>query len=178
MKLIKPRYLVAFGFILLAISGYQLSHATLHITSQYFQLAFVFIGLSSGFFFVPTMHTAYSTLAPKYNDEASGLFNFSRAMAGTLGVSITSTIITMQTQVNWNGLVHNISLYNKHFNNWLASEGLPLKDPHTIALLSHKLAALSGLYAYRDAFYFGMILSMVVLPLTLFLKNRTVKVKP
>ncbi len=174
MRFISPRYLVALGFFIFALCAWHLSHLTLHVSQSFFQLTFVGIGFSAGFFFVPTMRSAYTTLPKHFNHEASGLFNFSRAIAGSFGVSITATIITMQTQVNWHRLGGNISVYHSNFISWLSQRQMSLSDAKIPLVLASHLAKTAGSIAYADSFHFGMILCMITLPLA-FLFRRPAK---
>ena len=115
MKRYSVRWILFISISITAISSYMLSQLTLDINTSDIVLPTMAQGFGMGLFFVPVSTIVASTLVKKQTQEAMGLFSYGRMLGISLGISALSTIITRQTQMNWNRLGGNISEFNPNF---------------------------------------------------------------
>jgi MFS transporter, DHA2 family, multidrug resistance protein len=135
---VQARYLVAFGWLTLAIgmfiSSRQLDLDISFRSASLLRLVQVF-GL--GFLFVPINLTAFIGIAPEKSGSVAGLINFMRNIGSSVGTSMVTTLIERRSQVHQNYLVAHIT------------RGTPSLENQIMGLAS-RLAA-SGMNAERAA---------------------------
>ena len=109
---IDGRYLVMFGFLVLAYSTYLFSDINLMISSSSIVWPNIISGFAMGFIFVPLTTMAMGTLANEQMGNASGVFNLMRNTGGSLGIAAMTTMLSRGGQIHQAALVQNINPYN------------------------------------------------------------------
>lgn len=171
MNKIDPRKFM-FAALIAAITGnFMMSSYNLDTSPMYWIISGAVQGLGMGMFMVPLATISLSTIKQKDTAEASGLFSFSRNLGSSIGISILSTIITRQTQINWNRLGANINPYNQNLQLWLNQQGLQLHNPATLNQLQQTIAMQAGMIAYINTFWAIGISMFFLLPFVFFIKR-------
>jgi len=178
MPLVQTRLIIAFGFICLGVSYLYSSTLTPNIdfTSLVIMRSAQTIGL--GFLFVPLTTIAYTTIPQRLNADASALFTMCRNVAGSIGISLSTAMITERTQVRSANMVHNMTPLNEPFNltveRW--AQGVrdftsAVGDPVTIATgqLYKEMIAQARILAYIDVFMCFSIIALILIPFCLLL---------
>src|SRR5947209_15047779 len=88
---IDSRYLIMFGFTVLAYSTYLFSDINLQISMGSIVWPSIISGLAMGFVFVPLTTTAMGTLSNEQMGNASGVFNLMRNTGGSIGIAAVTT---------------------------------------------------------------------------------------
>lgn len=158
-----------------AFAIHLFSTITLEATQSDFVIGDLFFGFGLGLFMVPLTTYSLATLESKYITEAAGLFSYGRMLGTSVGVSLLSTLIARESQINWLQLNNHISIFNLNFQHWLAEQHLMPQSPKALILLQTQLASQSSLIAFVDAFYLIMILLVCFIPLVLCLKTVELK---
>ena len=57
-------------------------------------------GAGLGFLFVPLSTVTLATLPPEQRAEGAGLYNLSRNIGSSVGISVVTSLLTQNTQVN------------------------------------------------------------------------------
>jgi DHA2 family multidrug resistance protein len=164
------RILIFIGLVLSAAGTYMCTLFNLYISEDYIIWSGIVQGLGMGLIFVPLSTISLSTIGPTHTAEGSGLFSFGRSMGSSIGISILSTVLSQQSQVNWNRLGGHISLNNPALYQWLAAHHLTLTNPLTPQLLGMELNAQSAMVAFIDCFYLAMLGFLAMIPLSLLLR--------
>ena len=91
---LSAKYVIAFGFMLLG--GSLLYSNTLTPDIDFIMLSLMRMAQSVGlaFLFVPISTIAYSTLNKEQNADAAALFTMFRNVAGSLGISAATAMVT------------------------------------------------------------------------------------
>ena len=103
------RWLIACGFVMFGISSLRFGQADLAISQWSFLWAIMLSGFGSGSIFVPLSAVAVTGLANEEIGNASGLYNLSRNVGGSIGISIVNTIMARHQQLHQNELVHSVT---------------------------------------------------------------------
>jgi DHA2 family multidrug resistance protein len=125
-----------------------------------------------------------ATLQPIPKEDvsaASGFFNLTRQLGGSIGIAAITTLVAKQQFVHRAQLVYDISDLNpayqlrssdanSYFN---TTSGDPTAiQTRALSLIDHSLNVQAALLSYRDVFYFVGFIFLCALPLVLLLKGR------
>jgi DHA2 family multidrug resistance protein len=112
---INGRYLLLFGFGLLAFSTYLFSDINLQISMGSIVWPGVISGFAMGFVFVPLTMMALGTLANDQMGNASGVFNLMRNTGGSLGIAAVTTMLSRGAQIHQAAMVSHLTPYDPAF---------------------------------------------------------------
>jgi DHA2 family multidrug resistance protein len=112
---VDSRWLIMFGFALLAFSTYQFSNIDLEISISSIVVPSIMSGLAMGFIFVPLTTIAMGTLPNDQIGNASGVFNLMRNTGGSIGIAAMTTILARSVQTHQATLVAHLTPYNDNF---------------------------------------------------------------
>jgi hypothetical protein len=159
---IQARYLIAFGWLALAVAMfYSTKRIDLQISfsaATWLRIAQV-IGL--GFLFVPITLVAYIGISPEKNNSVAGIVNFMRNMGSSVGTSLVTTLIARRSQFHQARLVQNVRVDNPNFVNsanglaqHLATSGVGKHEAQITAYarIYQSLQAQAASMAYVDTF--------------------------
>jgi MFS transporter, DHA2 family, multidrug resistance protein len=168
---IDTRWLILAGIIIADIGTYEMSVVNLQASFSVIAWQGAIQGFGMGLFFVPIAMIALSTLKDKHIAEASGLFGFGRNLGVSIGISIISTIITQETQINWNRLGGHLKQTSYQLQRWLQMQHITLDNPIAHQKLAIQLAQQASLTAFVDAYWVISISFLVMIPLVFLLKK-------
>jgi len=152
----------------------MLSRLNLDVSMQPIAIAGSVQGYGLGLFFVPLAVTALSNTPKGLADEAAGLFNFARGIGSAIGISLLTTVVTRETQRNWNLLSAHISPLNQNLKYWLSSHSLTLHSPTALKFIVEQVAKQASMLAFINTFAWVAIAFLVLLPVV-FLLSRPEK---
>lgn len=92
-----PRWLVAFGFLLVTVGTYGLTLLTVGTSWQSLQVWLLVRGLGLGFTNIPLQTLALSVVSNRAMARASSLVNVTRQAFGAVGITALTTIFVQQT---------------------------------------------------------------------------------
>jgi DHA2 family multidrug resistance protein len=123
--------------------------------------------------FVPASVLAYQTIPQKMQGDAAALFTMFRNVAGSIGISVSTAMITSRTQVHMAYLSAHLSRSDANFNNMLSQLTSAIRnfsntagDAAQAALgqTYQTLIAQAGLLAYKDVFLYCALLAFAYVP--------------
>jgi MFS transporter, DHA2 family, multidrug resistance protein len=171
MGRVDTRWLLLVGLGLTAAAMYEMTGWTPAV-SQWTIVSVGFIqGAGLGFLFVPLTTLAFSTIPAAKRGEGTGLYNLSRNVGSSVGISIVTALITRNTQVNHADIAAYITPYNHAFQQPAIAAAL---DPLTAAgraALDSLVTLQAVVISYIDDFKLLMILSIAAAPLVLLLRR-------
>jgi MFS transporter, DHA2 family, multidrug resistance protein len=134
---VQARYLIAFGWLALAISMYYTTQRLdLDISFGVASILRVVQVFGLGFLFVPINLVSFIGMPPEKSNAVAGLINFGRNIGSSIGTSIVTTLIARRAQVHQLYLVKHISPADPSFNRALQALAARL----SVAGLSHSVA--------------------------------------
>jgi MFS transporter, DHA2 family, multidrug resistance protein len=120
---IRGRYLVMFGFSVLAYSIYQFSKINLEISISSIVWPNIISGFAMGFIFVPLTTMALGTLSNEQMGNASGVFNLMRNTGGSVGIAMVTTFLARGAQTHQAALVSHLTPYDPAFQERIKQMG-------------------------------------------------------
>jgi DHA2 family multidrug resistance protein len=120
---------------------------------------------------VPLTTVTFATLTPAQRADATGLYNLSRNVGSSVGISVVSYLLTRNGQINHATIASHVTATNHAFNN---SAVLHAMSPWTAggrAALDQVVQMQAAIISYIDDFKLMMILSLMAIPLVLLLRR-------
>lgn len=169
MGRIDTRLLLLIGLLLTAWAMYDMTGWTPDVSQWTIAETGFIQGAGLGFLFVPLTTVTFATLAPEQRADATGLYNLSRNVGSSVGISVVSYLLTRNDQINHATIASHVTAFNPAFNN---SAVLQAWSPWTAsgrAALDHVVQTQASIISYIDDFKLMMILSLAAVPLVLLL---------
>jgi MFS transporter, DHA2 family, multidrug resistance protein len=176
------RYLIAFGWITLAL-GMYLSTQRIDLLISFSSATWLRIAqyLPMGFIFVPATTAAYIGIAEDKSNAVAGLVNFTRNIGSSVGTSIVTTMIVRRSQFHQDVLETNTNWGDPSFRN--SMNGLAQHLTHAgLSLYAAQSQALARIYAavqaqaaalaYIDTFWLLGIAALIMFFLSFVLKKN------
>jgi len=168
---VDTRLLLAVGLGLTAWSFYAMTGWTPDISQASIISVGVVQGIGLGFLFVPLSAATLSTLSTARRTEGAGLYNLSRNIGSSVGISVVNALLTRNTQVNHAAIASQVTAVNRGFENPTIAH---YWDPLTAAgraALDAMIAQQAQIIAYIDDYKLLMIATLVVIPLLIVFKK-------
>src|SRR5215469_13762297 len=177
---IDNRWLIAFGFMLFAISALWFGRVNLSIGQWSFLWAILISGFGSGCVFVPLSTTTMAFLRNEEIGNASGLYNLLRNIGGSIGISVVNTIVVRHEQLHRSQLAASLTSGRVEvqgavaaIEQHLGAQGSPPVDAlhRSYALLGAYLNSQARLWSYVDDFRYMALMCFCCVPLVFALKK-------
>jgi DHA2 family multidrug resistance protein len=105
------RFLLLIGSTALAWSMFLAADLNLDVSFWHMTFPRIIMGLSLGFIFVPLTMACMSRIPQQQMNAASGFFNLSRNIGGSIGIALMATLLSRRGQFHQTGLVEHITPY-------------------------------------------------------------------
>jgi DHA2 family multidrug resistance protein len=175
VSLVDARLLVTIGIIFSGIGSYAMTFYSLETTTINIIWPAFIQGIGLGLIFVPLSTVAYATLQRSRMAEAAGMYSLVRTIGASIGISITTTIMTHQAQIIWSELGAHVTMFQGAVIDYLARLGLRATDPRGLAIIAQQVAAQSQMGAMLDAFKLITWSYVVMLPLVFLLRRSQMR---
>jgi MFS transporter, DHA2 family, multidrug resistance protein len=176
---VDSRYLMTFGFIVLAFSVYLLSGVNLEIAPSNVVWPNIINGFAMGFIFVPLTTTATGLLRREQMSNAAGIYSLMRNLGGGIGISLVTTMLARGAQQHQAVLVTHLTPYDPIFQQRLqqlqgvfgAQSGAVVGQQQAFAAIYGMLLRQANLLAFVDNFRLLMFVCLGCIPLVWLLKR-------
>jgi MFS transporter, DHA2 family, multidrug resistance protein len=170
---VDTRFLLAFGLGLTAWSFYQMTGWTPDVSQTTIIVNGLVQGAGLGFLFVPLSTVTLGTLPPEQRTEGAGLYNLSRNIGSSVGISLVTSLLTENTQANHADIAQHVSAVNRVFESpTIAQFWNPFTDAGRAAL-DATITRQAQIIAYIDDFKLLMIATLIVIPLLIVFKKAS-----
>jgi MFS transporter, DHA2 family, multidrug resistance protein len=178
MKVVQLRYLIAIGFSIMVAALWYSNKLVPEIDFRTLTLMRCMQTAALGFLFVPISIMSYYSLPKSMSADASALFVMFRNVSGSVGISLSTAMVSERMQARQAHLSTWLTPLNQAFNELVAQNEAALRSlgraasnlhndavAYTFQMLEHQSAVL----AYADAFIYCAVLAAIMVPLALFL---------
>ncbi len=179
---VQARYIIAFGWLCLALSMYYATkQIDLLISFSSAALLRVAQVVGVGLLFVPITLVSYLGMPVEKRNAIAGMINFMRNIGSSVGTSTVTTIIARRSQFHQSILVGHTALGSHGVQSTLgvlagrfAQSGMNLRDAqaHAYARMYRGLQAQAATLAYIDAYWVLAISAMIMFALSFLLKKN------
>jgi DHA2 family multidrug resistance protein len=175
MPHVQTRFIVTFGFLLLGLSMMYSRSIAPDIDFRHLVAIRISQSLGIGFLFVPVSVLTYQTISRRLQGDATALFTMFRNVAGSIGISLSTAIITSRTQTHMAYLSYHLSDANPGFRAALAQVSRAIQHLGSSSAAASQAAlgqtyrtliAQAGLLAYKDVFLYCALVAFAFIPFT------------
>ena len=168
---IDTRVLLGAGLMLTAWSFYAMTGWTPDVSAGDIISVTVVQGAGLGFLFVPLSAATLSTLSPEQRTEGAGLYNLSRNIGSSIGISVVSALFTRNTQINHADIAQHVTAVNHAFENPAIARYWNPMTAAGRAALDAVITKQAQIIAYIDDYKFLMFATLAMLPLLIVFKR-------
>jgi DHA2 family multidrug resistance protein len=111
----QARYIVMFGFFILAIGNFLNSLINPGVNFGWLVTSRIELTLGIAFLFSPISVATTATLRPEQNTAGAALFTMARNLGGSVGISLATAMATNRTQINQAYLSEHLTPLNPNF---------------------------------------------------------------
>jgi hypothetical protein len=105
---VQPKYLIATGAVIVALSMYDLTNVYGDLGFWSFAISRMLLGFGFPLIFVPIMTASRDGIQPDKTDQASALINAARNTGGSIGISLASNVLAHREQCHQSRLVEDV----------------------------------------------------------------------
>jgi DHA2 family multidrug resistance protein len=166
---VDSRWIIAVGFGLCVISLAQMAGLSPQTGQQPLVVSGVIQGFGTGLAYVSLTIVAFVTLPAALRNEGAAMFNLTRNIGSSVGISLMQTYVSTGTQTAHAQLVQTLSPYGLQINQpQLAAQ---VATAAGTATLTSAVAVQASWIAYLDAFRLMTLITLLVIPLIFLARN-------
>lgn len=162
---VDTRVLLGIGLLLTAWSFYAMTAWTPDVSAATIVWVGVVQGVGLGFLFVPLSAATLSTLSTERRAEGAGFYNLSRNIGSSVGISVVSSMLTTNTQINHADVAQYVTVFNRAFTNPVIDH---FWNPLTAAgqtAIDAVITRQAQIIAYVDDYKLLMVATLAAIPL-------------
>ncbi len=175
---VDSRWLLLTGLLLSALSMELMTGWTPDVSMTTIVYTGFLQGASLGFLFVPLSTMAFATLPMALRGDGTGLYNLSRNIGSSVGISICSVLLAQNIQINHADIVGYVTAYNPAFRDAVVQSHFNPLTPGGRAALDGLINEQASWIAYINDFRLLMLLSLGAIALILLLRKPAAAAAP
>ena len=160
------RVLMAFGVLVLAWSLWQMTGWTPAVSESDVVTNAIIQGFGFGFVFLPLQVIAFATLDPLLRTEGTALLSLLRNIGMAIGVSVTSALLTRNSQVEHSVLAGYVTPLSRALGGGTLAHMLSPTTPFGARAVDAMVNQQAQIIAYNDDF---KLMVLTTLPMLLLL---------
>ena len=171
IRTVDPRLLMFTGGAMMGLALWEMSSFDLNVTSFLLGATGVAQGFGIGLFFTSLSTLSFATLPGPIRTQGTAVSTLIRNIGSSIGISMVSTLLAKNSQVNHAELTEHINPFNRAIQNVAPNLPIDLGSPAGLGILNGMISKQAAMISYIDAFTLMAIISAVSLPLILILKK-------
>jgi DHA2 family multidrug resistance protein len=165
------RLIIGFGFLLTALSMWQMSQFSLQMGMGPVIISGLLQGFGLGCTQVPLNILALSTLPRHILTQGTAIRSLMRNLGGSIGISVLVANLAEKTQIVHSHLVEGLRPDNPLAQAPYLAAPYSLSTPGGIAALNAEVTRQAAMVAYIDDFRLMMLIALATLPVLLLLRG-------
>ena len=170
-----PRLLVTSGFLIAALSLWEMSTWSLAVDYQTIVWSGFVQGLGMGLVFIPLNASAFATLQPALRTEGSSLLNLSRSIGSSVGISVVTVMLARNLQISHSDLASHITGSVTQVIDFSTLDRYQQLGEAALRMADALVNQQAAMIAYIDDFYMMMWMSLAAIPLALFMRKPNLR---
>jgi MFS transporter, DHA2 family, multidrug resistance protein len=168
---VDTRLLLMIGLLLTAWAMHDMTGWNPNVSQWTIAVTGFIQGAGLGFLFVPLTTVTFATLTAEQRADGTGLYNLSRNVGSSVGISVVSYLLTRNDQINHATIASHVTAFNHAFDNSTVRHALSPWTAGGRAALDQVIQTQASIISYIDDFKLMMILSLAAIPLVLLLRG-------
>ena len=168
---VETKWLLLIGLGLTAWAMYDMTSWTPDVSQMRIVTTGFVQGAGLGFLFVPLTIVTFATLPAEKRGEGTGLYNLSRNIGSSVGISVVSALLVENTQANHADLATYITPFNQAFRSPAVAAMLDPFSAGGRAALDGMITLQATIISYMDDFKLMMLMSLAAMPLVFLLRK-------
>jgi MFS transporter, DHA2 family, multidrug resistance protein len=177
---VQPKYLIAAGATIAALSMWHLTGITGDITYGYAAVSRICLAIGLPLLFLPITTASYDGIPPEKINQASALINVARNLGGSMGVALSQTVLAQRQQFHQSRLVEHITPSDLGYQQtidamtrFFQAQGSNASDAagQAIAWVGQTLQHQIDLLAYIDVFWTLAVIGAIMVPVALSMRS-------
>jgi len=152
VRSVDPRALILAGLATVTFMLWRMSEFTLDVSRQEILWNGLLQGFGMGFIFLPLTTLTFATLNPQFRTEGTSMYALVRNLGISIGVSMDTTMVVRNTQVNHAALATHITPFNHALQRLAPS--MSIQGMQGAIALDTEINRQAGMIAYDDLFRF------------------------
>ena len=178
--LVQPRWLIAAGAAISALSMWHLTGITGDINYSYAAMSRIYLAFGLPLLFLPITTASYDGIPPEKTNQASALINVARNLGGSMGVALAQTMLAQRQQFHQSRLIEHIAPSDLGYQQtidattrFFQAQGSNASDAsgQALAWVGQTLQHQIDLLAYIDVFWMLAMIGVIMIPIALSLRT-------
>lgn len=173
------------GLILLTLATYELSQISIDTSANTISWLLVIRGIGMGLAMMPATTAGMNTVPGHLVPRASALSNVIRQIAGSMGLTVLTTVMQRQQATTYAEMSQSISSFNSAavqaqttLQGLYTASGLGTEAPGMALMNLYGLVQKQAMIlAINDTFILSAVVALITVPLAVFLPRKIVRVK-
>jgi DHA2 family multidrug resistance protein len=176
---VQPKYLITTGAVIAGCAMVDLLRMTPDADFWFFAWSRIYLGIGLPLIFIPITTASYDGIPADKTDQASALINLARNFGGSMGVSLTQTVLARREQFHQGRLVEHVGSWNPFYADTLSHVQAYFRA-HTftgnsagtsLAYIGQMVRGQATILAYIDVFYALAGIAALMIPLAISLRS-------
>jgi DHA2 family multidrug resistance protein len=168
---VDTRILLFIGFAISAWAMYDMSGWTPDVSQTTIMVTGFIQGGGLGFLFVPLTTVTFATLPAEDRGDGTGLYNLSRNIGSSVGISFVAYLLTRNVQVNHAEIANYVTPFNRIFETPAIHEHWNPLTATGRAALDAVITRQATIISYINDFKLLMLLCLAAMPLIILLRS-------
>jgi MFS transporter, DHA2 family, multidrug resistance protein len=177
---VQPKYLIAVGAMIAAVSMYDLTNLYGDVGFWFFARSRMLLGVGLPLIFIPIITASYDGLPRDRTDQASAMLNAARNTGGSIGISLANNVLWAREQFHQSRLVSQAIPSNVQYQDTLhqmtdyfVAQGSSLWEAkhQAVQWIGQQVQGQASYLGYMDVFWLLMVISLLAVPLALTLRK-------
>jgi DHA2 family multidrug resistance protein len=173
MGRVNTRLLLGIGLGLTAWAFNAMTGWTPNVSQTTIVVVGLVQGVGLGFLFVPLSAVTLGTLSPQLRTDGSGIYNLSRNIGSSVGISVVNSLLTRNVQVNHADIAGQVTAVNRAFEGRTVTQFLSPMTAAGRAALDALVTQQAQIIAYIDDYKLLLIATLSVVPLVFLFTKAT-----
>ncbi len=160
---------MAVGSVLICWSLWQMSHWTPSVSVLELIINTVVRGIGGGMIFISANIMAFATLPGNLRTDGASVFNLFRNLGGSIGISISQTVLATNAQIVHASLASELTPFNRALSINAQSMFFNIRLPTGLTDLNAIVSRSALVASYADTFHLLLLLSLTSIVILAFI---------
>lgn len=175
---VDARPVVASGFLICALSLWQMAHWSLAVDEMHVIVSGLLQGLGMGLVFIPLQVSAFATLSPALRTDGSSLLNLFRSLGASAGIAWMTVLLARNIQTAHEDLGGNITAATGNIVDFSTIDRFQVLGDTAMTIIDAEVNRQAAMIAYIDDFYLMMWITLAAAPLALLMRKNKGPARP